>query len=224
MNVFSQDARPNSAKNRISAAEIALTALTFLVTPIAGAVVITRATERAVSTSLSGLAWRCGLMVPVCVWGALFLINYFLGLKMTLDAGGAKKWVKIAAYVVFGVAVAFMIATMCFPFLHGDDDPEIVWQRTVHNKLAPVGFSVLLVETVVVLLLTVLRNYKQFMASAALAALFLISSIFFACEANDLASSMRISSVAQVYVFCAMTVCLAAEYLLMTLFEPRKTE
>lgn len=85
---------------------------------------------------------------------------------------------KITAYVLFGIAAAFTVATMCFPFLHGDDDPEVVWQRTVHNKLAPVGFSVLLVQTVVVLLLSVLRNYKQFMVSAAMAALFLVSSIF----------------------------------------------
>ncbi len=220
MDIFSKAARPNSAKNRISGAEIALFALTFAITPIVGAIVITRAPERAVSTSLSGLAWRCGLMAPICVWGVLFFVNYFLSLKMTLDAAGAKKRVKITAYVLFGIAAAFTVATMCFPFLHGDDDPEVVWQRTVHNKLAPVGFSVLLVQTVVVLLLSVLRNYKQFMVSAAMAALFLVSSIFFACEANDLSSSMRISAVAQVYVLCAMNACIAFEYILTTLFDP----
>lgn len=91
MDIFSKDARPNSAKNRISGAEIALFALTFAITPIVGAIVITRAPERAVSTSLSGLAWRCGLMAPICVWGVLFFVNYFLSLKMTLDAAGAKN-------------------------------------------------------------------------------------------------------------------------------------
>ena len=97
-------------------------------------------------------------------------------------------------------------------------DREMENAAELARRVSDLGASAILVQDLG--LLSVLRNYKQFMVSAAIAALFLVSSIFFACEANDLSSSMRISAVAQVYVLCAMNACLAFEYILTTLFAP----
>lgn len=210
-------------KKYSSALETVLLVLTFAVTPVCGVILITSGEWSALYASLSGFAWRNGLMLEVCLWSALNVANFSLALKMNVDAEGLRKPYKIAFLAVTVLAIAFLTATMCVPYLDDGGDPEILRLRQIHNNIAPIGFGIMVLETVAIMSLSMARSKTQCFVSAAVMGLFIASSVFMLVEVKHPDSFMKISSIAQVYVFCAMNVCLAVEYFLTKLIPASRS-
>lgn len=204
--------------------EIILALYCCIVVPTLCAVISTRGEDRAIYKSLSYLAYTEGHMAIVLILGLAFLIGYFFALTFVLFNGGFTKIWKILFYSLAIISSIVLIGGISVPWLHIEGEKAEYYNklRQIHNNLATAGFVLLIVTTILLFLSTFFRNIKHGLFSLAAIGYFFVTAFYAMKEANIIPGPCKVSSVAQIYIFSALSFIMFLQYL-FTRFIPIKT-